>query len=86
MPCDLLMPERGHCPVCDEWFKERKRDMTSKEAREVSGRTESWLRNHECAWCGQTLLRALMHGCGAIYEKCEPAKKDFFDAARFKST
>ena len=51
--------------------------MNRKEATSVSGRSETWLRNHECAWCGQTLWRALVHGCGAIFDRCDPSKKDF---------
>lgn len=57
--------------------------MTKSEALKVSKRSESWLRRHECAWCGQSLWRALRYGCGAIYEKCEPEKKDFSDAGRY---
>jgi len=56
--------------------------MTGKEAIELSGRSESWLRRHCCAWCDQTLWRALRYGCGSIYEKCEPEKKDFSPATR----
>lgn len=56
--------------------------MTGKEAVKLSGRSETWLRNHECSWCGQTLWRALVYGCGAIYEKCDPAKKNFGPEAR----
>jgi hypothetical protein len=59
--------------------------MTPKEAIELSGRSESWLRNHECAWCGQTLWRALTVGCGAIFERCDPAKKDFSAAGKATS-
>lgn len=51
--------------------------MTGKEAKRVSGRSESWLRRHSCAQCGQTLWRALTVGCGAIYDRCDPTKKDF---------
>ena len=59
--------------------------MTPKEALKVSGRGEHWLRNHECAWCGQTLWRALRHGCGAIFNKCNPAEKDFGPEAKLKA-
>lgn len=51
--------------------------MTGKEATSISGRSEIWLGNHSCAWCGQTLWLALVSGCGAIFDKCEPAEKDF---------
>lgn len=51
--------------------------MKGAEAIKLSGRSETWLRNHECAWCGQTLWRSLVHGCGAILDKCEPDKRDF---------
>jgi hypothetical protein len=51
--------------------------MTGKEALELSGRSETWLRDHFCAWCDQSLWLALTSGCGATYEKCNPAAKDF---------
>jgi predicted DNA-binding transcriptional regulator AlpA len=55
--------------------------MTIAQAVKLSGRSESWLRRHDCSWCQQTLLNALRHGCGSIYEQCEPSEKDFSDAA-----
>jgi hypothetical protein len=58
--------------------------MTGKEARTLSGRSESWLRRHECAWCGQTLWHALMNGCGAIFDRCDPTKKNFGPDAKVK--
>ena len=58
--------------------------LTGKEAVKLSGRSETWLRTHECAWCGQTLWRALTSGCGAIYEACEPEKKNFGPDAKLK--
>lgn len=54
--------------------------MTPAEALKASGRSESWLRNHQCSWCGQTLWRALRNGCGALYDRCDPSKKDFSTA------
>lgn len=51
--------------------------MTGKEAVKLSGRSETWLRRHQCAWCGQTLWLALTGGCGAIGEQCAPEKKNF---------
>jgi hypothetical protein len=51
--------------------------MTGKEAVALSGRSETWLRNHECAWCGQTLWRALNGKCGAVFDRCDPSQKDF---------
>ncbi len=51
--------------------------MTGKEAKALSGRSESWLRRHSCLWCEQTLWRALTVGCGAIYEQCDPTTKNF---------
>jgi hypothetical protein len=51
--------------------------MTGKEAVALSGRSKTWLRNHECAWCGQTLWHALTSSCGAIYERCDPTQKNF---------
>jgi hypothetical protein len=56
--------------------------MTGNEAVALTGRSETWLRNHECAWCNQTLWRALVHGCGAIYERCDPSQKDFSPVGR----
>ncbi len=56
--------------------------MTRAEAIATSGRSESWLRRHICAWCNQDLYRALRHGCTALYEQCDPAKKDFSEAGR----
>ena len=58
--------------------------MTPAEAKKLTGRSETWLRNHECAWCGQTLWLALRQRCGAIYEKCDPSKKDFGPEAKLK--
>lgn len=57
--------------------------MTGKEAIALSGRSESWLRTRNCVWCDQTLWRALLYGCGSLHERCDPAKKDFSDAARW---
>lgn len=39
--------------------------MTAREAAALTGRSETWLRSHTCAWCGETLLRAIQNGCGA---------------------
>lgn len=58
--------------------------MTGAEAIKIAGRSESWLRTHECAWCGQTLWRALRYGCGAIYGRCDPAEKDYGPDAKLK--
>lgn len=51
--------------------------MTPTEAKQISGRSETWLRYHKCAWCGATLWMALTSGCRAIHDKCDPAQKDF---------
>lgn len=59
--------------------------MTPAEAKSVSGRSESWLKRHVCAWCDQTLWRALRYGCCAMYEKCDPAKKDYTSKGRSDS-
>lgn len=45
--------------------------MTDKEAAALSGWSVSWLKAHECSWCGQTLLQSVKGNCGAIYEKCD---------------
>ena len=54
------------------------------EAIAVSGRSKSWLERHTCAWCDQTLWLTLRHGCAAMYEPCEPSKKDFTSRGRCK--
>jgi len=59
--------------------------LKGKEAIALSGRSETWLRRHECAWCGQTLWLALTSGCGAIAERCDPTKKNFGPDAKLKS-
>lgn len=51
--------------------------MTGKEALKLSGRSETWLRNHTCSWCGRTLWLSLRDGCGAMGEQCDPTKKNF---------
>jgi hypothetical protein len=56
--------------------------MTGREAIALSGRSETWLRNHVCALCGQTLWRALTSHCGAITDRCDPTQKDFSKAGR----
>jgi hypothetical protein len=49
--------------------------LTTKEAIALTGRSESFLRRNECAWCGQTLLRQVKGNCGAFYdEPCDPKK------------
>ena len=58
--------------------------MTGKEAMALSGRGETWLRRHSCAWCEQTLWRALTVGCGAIYDKCDPTTKNFSTDAEIR--
>lgn len=51
--------------------------LTAKEAEKLSGRSITWLRTHECMWCGQSALNALRYGCSAIYDNCEPRKRSF---------
>lgn len=46
--------------------------LTNKEIARQAGRSVTWLRTHECRWCGQSILYAIKDGCGAIYEKCDP--------------
>jgi hypothetical protein len=62
--------------------------MTGKEATDLSGRSETWLRNHSCVWCEQTLWRALTTaGCGALFsDRCDPTKKDFSHEAQAPGT
>lgn len=50
---------------------------TAKEASKLSGRSITWLRTHACMWCGQSALNGLRYGCGAIFGKCEPEKRDY---------
>ena len=60
-----------------------KKHITAKEAQEITGWSPSWLRRHECTWCGQDLLRAIQYGCCANSygpgpignEDCQPATK-----------
>ena len=56
--------------------------MTGKEAVALSGRSQTWLRRHVCAWCDRTLWGALRYGYGAIYDRCDPDKKDFTPRGR----
>ena len=56
--------------------------MTVKQAVKKTGRSESWLRRYQCAWCEQGLLDSLRYGCGAIYGKCDPAAKDYMNMKR----
>jgi hypothetical protein len=51
--------------------------ISTKEAVKLTGYSESWLKRHECGWCGQIALYAVKYGCCAIYEKCDTV-------ARFK--
>jgi hypothetical protein len=60
--------------------------MTPKEALALSGRSETWLRNHQCNWCGATLWMALRSGCRAMGEKCDPSKKNFGPDAMARPT
>jgi hypothetical protein len=50
-------------------------ERTAKQAAEMCGRSESWLRRHICSWCDQTLLYAVQGNCGAIYERCDINQK-----------
>lgn len=52
--------------------------MTAKEAATHAGCSVSTLKRYQCAWCEQPLYNALTGGCGAIYEKCDPADKPFY--------
>jgi hypothetical protein len=50
--------------------------VSRKEACHLSGRGLTWLKEHECAWCDQGALYALMYGCGSIYgPRCVPAER-----------
>lgn len=56
--------------------------MSPAKIKELTGRSESWLRDHFCVFCDQHLWATLRHGCAAYGEKCDPTKKDFTDAGR----
>lgn len=61
MPCDLLMPERGHCQTCDEWFRaaaakekhfglaERVAEILRRDLRLVA------IDGEPCHQCGETV-------------------------------
>lgn len=59
--------------------------MTGAEAVKISGRSKSWLQHHTCAWCNQTLWRALLYGCSAMYGPCIPSAKDFTPKGSLKT-
>lgn len=45
--CDLMFPERGHCPVCDEWFNGRNEMTISSDATELPKNSlERWFVNN----------------------------------------
>lgn len=48
--------------------------LTTADAVKMTGRSASFLRRNECAWCGQTLLRQALGNCNAFYERCDPKK------------
>jgi len=54
-------------------------ELTVKDVREITGKSEHWLRTRTCQWCDQTALNSLRYGCGAIWEKCDPFEKRFRD-------
>jgi hypothetical protein len=51
------------------------RELTAKEVSQLTGRSVTWLRTHECGWCGQSALDAARGRCAAVYERCDPAKR-----------
>lgn len=54
---------------------EGRNESDNKATCEKTGKSEYWLRTHECPWCGQTALNAVRYGCGSIFEKCNPMDK-----------
>lgn len=59
--------------------------LTRAECAELSGRSISWLRRHQCGLCEQTCLRALQYGCASIFgPKCDPRAKSYGPEARAK--
>lgn len=47
--------------------------MTVAQAVKATGRSETWLRTHSCAWCDQTALGAIRGDCSAVESpKCTP--------------
>jgi hypothetical protein len=50
--------------------------LSRKEACQVSKRGLTWLKTHQCGWCDQNALHAIMYGCCSIYgPRCDPAKR-----------
>lgn len=51
-----------------------KQRMTTKEACELTGRSQSFLRDNVCGWCDQKLIYAIKDGCGAYFDwpACDP--------------
>lgn len=46
--------------------------MSRAEVLALAQCSESTLRRHQCAWCGQDLYRALRWGCCAVHDRCDP--------------
>jgi hypothetical protein len=55
----------------------RYRLMSPHEAAEFAGCSKSKLRRYQCGLCEQTAIRQLTHGCGAIWERCDPKEKSW---------
>ncbi len=55
-------------------MEQRSGEMTRAEAAATVGSSVTWLKTHECGWCGQSALNALRYGCAAFGEKCQPAE------------
>lgn len=50
--------------------------MTRKEACGATGYGLTWLKSHQCAWCEQQGLAALMYGCASIYgPRCDVVRR-----------
>ncbi len=47
------------------------RMMTDKKAAAATGWSESWLKSHECGWCGQTVIQSVKGNCGARDMCCD---------------
>jgi len=65
--------------------REARMKMTGAEALKLTGRKKRWLQRNTCAFCDQSLWRTLIYGCSAIYQKCDPTKRDFSDKGALKT-
>lgn len=49
---------------------------TRKDACRLTRRGLTWLKAHQCGWCGQNALYAVTYGCGSIYgPRCDTVRR-----------